>query len=341
MKNTRARSSLLAAAAAFVVGTMAVEAEAGKKVTIKLGTLAPESSPWFNAVKRMGQRWKEASGGAVDLKIYPGGVAGDEGDMIRKVRVGQLHAATITGVGLGRITRASMALQVPMMIQSYEELDYVRDRLSPKIAEEIEKGGFVVLNWGDAGWVHFFSRQPASTPDEFRKQKMFLWSGDPESEKAWKAALFKPVPMSATDVLSGLQTGLIDWFGTTPLYALTSQWFGLAPHMYALNWAPLNGATVVSKAEWEKIDPALRPKLLEIAREEGEKLKGEVRRLGDDAKKAMRDRGLKVTEPTPEQIVEWQKTAEMAYPVVRAEVVPAAFFDEVQRLTREYRAQKK
>jgi TRAP-type C4-dicarboxylate transport system substrate-binding protein len=332
----------VAVSLSLIAAAVAAPREAqAKKVTIKLGTLAPEGSPWFNAVKRMGERWSQASNGEVVLKVFPGGVAGDESDMLRKMRIGQLHAATVTNIGLARITRASLALQVPMMLESYEELDHVRAALRPKIEAELAAGGFVALNWSDAGWVHFFSKQPASGPDAIRKMKMLTWSGDAEAEKAWKAAGFGVVPLSATDVLSSLQTGIIDAFAAAPIFALSSQWFGLAKHMVRVNWAPLNGATVIDRKEWEKIDPALRTKLMQIAVEEGERTKAEVRKLGDDAVKAMRDRGLKVTEPSPADVAAWRKAAESAYPVIRGEAVPAAFFDDAQRLAREYRAGKK
>lgn len=338
MKPSRlASTSLILAAALFA----APSAHAEKDLKIKLGTMAPEGSPWFNSLQRMAQRWKEVSGGKVTVKVYPGGVAGDEGDMVRKIRIGQLHAATVTGVGLGRIHRATYALQLPMAMQSYEELDYVRDRLGPEIAGELEKGGVVVLSWGDAGWVHFFSKTPANTPAELRKLKMFLWSGDPEAEAAWRAAQFNPVPMSATDVMSGLQTGLIEWYGTTALFAMTSQWANQTPNMVKINWAPLNGATVISKSEWDKVDPALKPKLLEIAKEEGDKLKLEIRKLGEDAVATLKDKNMKVYEPTPADVAEWQKVAEAAYPKIRGPVVPEHYFDEVLRLAKEYRAQKK
>lgn len=316
------------------------EADA-KEIKIKLGTLAPEGSPWHNIIKRMGQRMKEASGGTVTLTTFAGGVAGDEGDMVRKMRVGQLHAATITGIGLSRVTRASIALQIPMMIESYEELDYIRDKIGPKIAAEMEKNGFVVLNWGDAGWVHFFSKTPAKLPDDYRKQKMFIWSGDPESVNAYKSIKFTVVPLSATDVLSGLKTGLVDWFATTPLYAETSQWFTVCNQMLKLNWTPLNGATIVSKAKWNEIEPGLREKLKVIALEEGAALNKEVRTFGDRSIKAMVDRGLKVIEPDAKVVDEWRKLAASAHPEIRGKVVPEEYFDEVARLSKEYRAKKK
>jgi TRAP-type transport system periplasmic protein len=329
-------TALSIAALAALPGTASA-----KDVKIKLGTLAPEGSPWHNIVKRMGQKMKEMSGGKVTLVIYAGGVAGDEGEMVRKMRLGQLHAATITNIGLSKITRASIALQVPMMIQSYEELDYVRDHIGPKLAVEIEKNGFVVLSWGDAGWVHFFSKEPAVHPDDFKKLKFFVWNGDPESENAWKKAGFRTVPLSSTDVLSSLSSGLVDSFSTTPLYAETGQWYTHAKYMVAINWTPLNGATIVTKKQWEEIDPELRTKLSAIAKEEGVALNEEVRRIGDKSIKAMTDRGLKVTVPDQKTIEEWQKTAESAYSEIRGKVVPEEYFDEVQRLVKEYREQHK
>jgi TRAP-type C4-dicarboxylate transport system substrate-binding protein len=334
------KRSILCCVLAALAGTGALSERAeAKEVKIKLGTLAPEGSPWHNIIKRMGQRMKDMSGGKVNLVIYPGGVAGDEGDMVRKMRVGQLHAATITNIGLSRITRATVALQLPMTIQSYEELDYVRDKIGPKIAKEIEKQGFVVLNWGDAGWVHFFSKAQAQTPDDFRKLKLYVWNGDPESERAWKVARFNTVPLSSSDVMASLSSGMVDCYGTTPLFAETSQWFTSTKYMVALNWTPLNGATIVTKKQWEEIEPDLREKLLAVAVEEGKALNAEVRRLDDKSIKAMVERGLKVLTPDQKVVDDWQKTAEMAYPEIRGKVVPAEYFDEVLQLVKEYRAQ--
>jgi TRAP-type C4-dicarboxylate transport system substrate-binding protein len=133
---------------------------------------------------------------------------------------------------------------------------------------------------------------------------------------------------------------MIEAFGTTPLFALSTQWFGLAKNMVALNWTPLNGALIVTKKQWEKIDPALRPELMKIARDEGAKLKQEVRGLDDKAIKAMKDRGLTVVEPTPEVIEQWRKVAELAYPDIRGAVVPEEYFDAVKKYAEEYRTKK-
>lgn len=325
----------------LALGLAFAPAASAKGLQIKLGTMAPEGSVWHQTLLRMKDRWQEASGGVVQLRVYPGGVAGDEGDMVRKMKVGQLHAASLTGVGMGKIHRSTISLQVPMMIESWDELDYVRGKMSDSIAQALEKEGFVVLNWGDVGWVHHFSKTPAVSPDDFRKLKYFVWTGDPESEKAWRQASFQAVPLSSTDVMSSLQTGMVEAFGAAPLFALSSQWFGLAKHMVRVNWTPLNGATLVSKAQWEKIDPAVRAKLLEIAREEGEKLKNEVRTLNEKAVTAMKDRGLSVVEPDAKVVAAWKQVAEVAYPGIRGSVVPEEYFDMVKKYVEEYRQKKK
>lgn len=331
-----------ASSVALLVAVMASSpssAEA-KKTRIKLGTLAPRGSKWFQSIEKMGRRWKEASKGQVQLKVYPGGIAGDEDDVIRKMRIGQLHAATLTNLGLGSIDRSTIALQIPMMFRSYEELDYVRDRIGPKLAESLAEKGFIVLEWGDAGWVHFFSKKKSITPDEMRSQKMYVWSGDPQSEVAWRAAGFDVIPTANSDVLQGLQTGRLEAFAIVPLYALASQWFALAPNMLALKWAPLSGATVVSKKAWDKLDPELQATLKQITIEESKASRQEIRSLGDEALKAMTDRGLKVFEPDSATIAVWRKTAENAYPTIKGKIVPAPIFEEIQKLLAEYRASK-
>src|SRR5262249_42554468 len=152
---------------------------------------------------------------------------------------------------------------------------------------------------------------------------------------------FRTVPLSSTDVLSSLSSGLIESFSAAPLYAETGQLYTHAKNMVAINWTPLNGATIVLKKQWEEIEPDLRTKLLAVAKEEGLALNEEVRKIGDKSIKAMTDRGLKVTIPDAKVIDEWQKTAESAYSEIRGKVVPEEYFDEVQRLAKEYREQHK
>ena len=307
-------------------------------VVIKMATVAPEGTSWHQILKAMGEKWRQAPAGGVTLRIYPGGVLGDEPDAVRKMRVGQIQAAALTSVGLADIDEAVAAFEIPMMFRSYDELDYVRARIRPMLERRLEAKGFMVLNWGDAGWVMFFAKEPFLRPDDLKRMKLFTWAGDNHAIDLWKASGFRPVPLATTDVLPGLQTGLIEAFDTTPLFAVSSQWFGLARHMLDVKWAPLVGATVMTKKAWDRIPPAARDTVLLAAAEAGERLQGEIRLENEKAIEAMRKRGLTVHAVTVEIEAEWRRSAEQAYPQIRGTIVPPDMFDEVKRLCEAYRA---
>ena len=319
------------------VATLPIPALSAPMV-IKMATLAPEGSSWYRVLQDMGDQWKKVSGGTITLRIYPGGVAGDEDAMIRKMRIGQIQAAAITGIGLAYLDRAFYALHIPMMYSSDEEFDYVRDKYAPVLEKRMEEKGFIVLNWGDAGWVHFFSKTPVVTPEEAKALKLFMWAGDTNLVQLYKETGFHPIPLSSADLLPGLQTGMVDGFSSTPLASLAFQWFGLAPNMADLRYAPLTGATIIEKKAWERIPAALRPKLMEASRDGGRKLRTEIRRLNQEALAVMVKNGLKVNKVPPETQARWQKMVENVYPQVRGKIMPVEAFDAVKKYRDEYRA---
>jgi TRAP-type C4-dicarboxylate transport system substrate-binding protein len=308
------------------------------QTVIKMGTLAPEGSPWHQGLQTMGERWRKTSGGQVKLVIYPGGVLGDEPDMVNKMRIGQIQAAGLSGAGLSGIEPGVMALQIPMMFDSYEELDYVRERVAPSLEKMMEARGYLVLNWGDVGWVHFFTIRPATSLAEMRGMKLFTWAGDNDTLELWKANGFRAVPLAATDILTGLQTGLIEAVPTTPLYALLNQSFGVAHNMIDVKWAPLIGATVISRRAWDSLPASQRGDMMTAAREAGVGLRGGIRKMGDEAVATMQKRRLQVIHVDSAVLAEWRREAEGVYPKLRGHQIPAELFDEVLKLRDEYRA---
>jgi TRAP-type C4-dicarboxylate transport system substrate-binding protein len=306
---------------------------------IKLATLAPRDSTWYRILEKMGERWRQASGGRVQLRIFAG-TQGDESDIMRKIRVGQLHAAAVTTVGLGTIDPSTQALHIPLAFRSQEELDFVQSQIQGRMEKTLADKGFVVLNWGETGWIRFFTKAPVASPADLKKLKIFVWSSGKSSDDIWKDNGFQPVSLAATDILPSLKTGMISAIQAPPILALSNQWFGLASYMTDLPWAPLTGATIVSKATWEQIPQELRPQLAAIAREAGVEMQKEVRSLEQQAISEMAKRGLHVVTVPPEAEREWQKTVEAIYPRLRGDFVPAAEFDEVMKLRNEYRASK-
>lgn len=307
-------------------------------VTLKLGTLAPEGSAWDNIMEDMGQQWKAAG---VKLQIYPGGVLGDEPDMVSKMRIGQIQAGVFTVVGLAQIDKGVQALSVPMMYKSYAESDYVRKKMQPVLEKRLLAKGFKVLNWGEAGWVCFFGKDPILTPDDLRKAKFFVWGDDTDTMNIWKSAGFSPIPLSATDILPNLQTGLINAFDTTPISALSFQWFALAKNMTNMRWAPLVGATVITTKAWDKIPLAARPAVMKAAEEAGVRFKDEIRKGDEKAVDTMKEHGLVVHEITPEQYDQWEKLFTSVYPQISGTVIPKDMMDMAMQYRDEYRAAHK
>ncbi len=337
-RNAIAKATLLSAMCLTLASTFSSLA-ADAPVRVRLGTLVPKGSSYFNHLQAMGEQWRQASGGAVTLTIYPDGTMGGEADMVRRMRVGQLQAGMLTAVGLSEIEPAVTGLQnLPMAFRSLEEVDYIGEKLRPMLEQRLRDKGFIVLFWGDAGWVHFFSKERLVRPDDLKKMKLFSWAGNADQVEIYKASGFNPVPLETLDILPNLQTGLINAVPLPPFVALASQVDGPAPHMLDLNWAPLVGATVISRKTWDAIPAAAREQMTKAAQEAGRKIKADSRRESTESVEAMQKRGLKVQKITPEIEAAWREAAEAVYPKIRGKLVPADIFDEVVKLLKESRA---
>ena len=330
--------TLALVAAAAVTGVAPVPATAQGRVLVKMASPVPEGSVWHRILKEMEQEWLAASGGRVRLRIYPGQTAGDDPVVITKIRLGTLHAALLAGVG--NVVPSVYALQVPMMYHSYDEVDYVLEKMSPRLEADFEKEGLVVLNWTDAGWVKFFTREPAASPDDIKRLKLFAWQGDNEVIETYKAAGFNPIPLPSTEVSTALQTGLVTAMPAPPQAAVIMQWYKHAQYMTDVDWAVLIGAMVISKKTWDRIPADLRPALREAARKAGRKLRDDTRANGPRDTEAMTKRGLEVISPSEAQTAAWRKAVEDAYPRIRGGVIPADAFDEARRLLQEYRSRQ-
>jgi TRAP-type transport system periplasmic protein len=314
---------LLAAALALATSTASAQ-----EVVVKLGTLAPNGSTWHKLLQEMGEKWAQASGGKVKLRIYAGGAQGSEGDMVRKMGVGQLQAASITTVGMHDLAKEPQALSAPGVIDTGADFEAVFAKVEPKLAAILESKGYVPVQWSQVGPIRIFCSKPYKSAAEIGDAKMFAWDGDPASVEAWKTAGFRPVVLSSTDIVPSLQTGMINCIANAPLYVLTARLFERAPNMLDTSWGYLFGATLVKKDTWDKIPADLRPKLLQIAREIAKKGDADVKRANDEAIAAMKKQGLNVVAVDE---ASFRAAKEKAWPVVRGRVVPADFFDEVVR----------
>jgi TRAP-type C4-dicarboxylate transport system substrate-binding protein len=296
------------------------------QVTVKLATLAPAGSAWHDLLRELGQRWETLSAGQVRLRIYPGGAQGSEGDVLRKLQVGQLQAAALTNIGLHDIVAEPQALTVPLLFRGEAEMACAFERIRPRLDAALAAHGLVTVQWTEVGPLALYCNAPHATPAELAGARIFAAEGDPGVAEAWRRAGLRPVVLSASDIPPALMTGMIDCLNNVPLYALSTHTFERTRYLIGLPWGFMMGALVVRRDTWEQIPEALRPALLEAARGVGLRIDAEVRRLNADAVEVMRRQGLVQVQVDPEA---WRPALERSWGALRGPVIPEAFFDEV------------
>lgn len=315
---------------AIALGAMnlAPSEAAARTVKIKLATVAPKGTAFFRIIEELGQEWKTLSDGQVQLKIYPGGIAGDEIEVVRKMRLGTLQGGLITAIGLSEIDRAVNAFGLPMAYSSPAALDFVRERMAPGLEALYAEKGFVILAWAEAGWVRFLSVKPIVVPADAHALKMYISAGFPEMVDVWRSGGFKPVPLPSTEITTGLQTGLIEAVPTTAQATMMMRWYTHARYLTDNPWAPLVGALVIDRKAWHAIDPALRVKLQAAARKAGARLRAQVRETDRKAVEEMKAKGLQVSRSDPAIIEQWREMVKGMSGKLRGALAPPAAYDE-------------
>ena len=311
---------------------MVSEFAAARKTIIKMATLAPEGTPWHALIAKMGERWSEETNGNVRLRIYPGGIVGDERDMIRKMRIGQIHGAAISAEGLSEVNPQYTYCFIPLFFQGYDDIDFIRNQIKDDLISGAEKNGVKVLTMVDVGWVYWFTKDRVITPDDLKSQKIWTWAGDYKTAKLWDEAGFNAIPLSVPDVHSSLQTGLVNAMAFPPLYVAANQYFGITSNMLNMKWGILTAALVVDLKIWKRIKPKYQNIMQKVSDEIGLEYQLNNRKEEDDAVEVMKEYGLQVNDLSPEQLSEWNMLVESMYPLIRGNIVQEEIFDRVLKL---------
>jgi len=298
-------------------------------VTVKIGSIAPAKSPWDKALRELGREWKAISGGQVRVKVYPGGIAGSEDDMIRKMKVGTLGGAVFTNRGLTKIYSDYYVLNVPFIFASDEEFRYVIEKMEPFFEKGIEKRGYKVIIWSMAGWIHFFTKNKVEYPDDLKKHKLSFATGEPELEQVWKKSGYQVIPNDISDLMMGLQSGMVNAFYLPPLVTASGQYFPLAPNMLSLKIAPIYGGIVLSNKIWKKIPEKFREKFLSVAQKISKKLQTKTQTLELDAVKTMQKHGLKINSLPKGGIIKWREAMRKGMDSLINNVFSKEIYDKV------------
>jgi TRAP-type C4-dicarboxylate transport system substrate-binding protein len=284
----------------FRIGVLSLllAGQASAATVIKLATLAPEGSTWMNVLGDLSKDLEKQSEGRLKFKFYAGGVSGDEKDVVKKIRIGQLHGAGFTGVGLGEVAPETRLLDAPWLFRSRAELEAVRAKFSKELDAAVEKGGFVLLGWTDLGSVYVFSKNPIASPEDMKREKMWVWEGDPIAQAAFKALGVNPIPLSVVDVMQSLQTGMINAVYGPPLGVVALQWHSKLKHIYPVPLAESTGAVLVSKKFFDSLPEDQRKLLLEVSAKHLKRLNEMTNAENDKALEALKKQGLSLA-PDP------------------------------------------
>ena len=284
----------LALAAAPSSAQKPAKAPAKAQVEIKFATLAPDGSTWMKAMRKVDEDVRARTSNRLGFKFYPGGVQGDEKDVIRKMRNGQIHAAGFTGFGLGAIVPETRVLELPFMFESIEELDHVRRETNAYYEKAFAAKDYALLGWTDVGFVFLYTKTPVQKVVDMPKVKWWIWSGDQLAEIFYKAFNISPVPLAAPDVLTSLQTGVVDGVYASPLACVALQWCTRVKYMSDVPITHGISAVVTTEKSLAGVSAADRAILLEIMQRELAALTSKTRTQNEEAIAEIKKEGVQV-----------------------------------------------
>jgi TRAP-type C4-dicarboxylate transport system substrate-binding protein len=327
--------------AAVLAVALAVPCPAGAQRTLKFATLAPEGSSWMKLFHEWDKAVQKRTHGRVKLKFQPGAIAGDERDMVRLMRQGRVQGAALTGQGVGLIQPDVRVLELPFLVRTDAELDHLRAVMGDQLRRRVEERGFVVLAWGDAGWIHVFSEKALHTRAEFQRAKVWAWTDDPIVRAMLQAFGVNGVPLGVPDVLPALTTGQIDVVYGSPLTTLSIGWYRKVKHMIDTPLVYATGAVVISKRELEKLEPEDQQSVLETARTMEAKLLRTVREGNVAAMVQLRKAGIQTVKLQPSVVAEYQNDSLKVWKQLAGTVYSRELLEQVTRALVAFRSGKR
>jgi TRAP-type C4-dicarboxylate transport system substrate-binding protein len=306
----------------------------------RIGSAAPENSPWGRTLNRLAAEWQRISDGRVRVQVFHNSIAGDEADMVRKMRIGQLQSVVLTSTALSSFSDGVMTLSMPLLIRTQDEYDYVFDQVREDLEAQIADDGFRVLTWSTAGWIYVFSKNPVRTPRELQGLKLAASPEEMELVRAYQLMGYQPIPISYSERLAALANGMVNAYMTVPLLAAGFQWFGATPNMLDLRIGPAPGAILLSERAYRRLPSDVRDEMIARAREIASGLDEDILQLEQEAIDTMVDYGLNIVEPTQDEIELWIQELEDSYDVTLGLVFDEALYRRIDGLLDDYRSER-
>jgi len=305
---------------------------------LKIATVAPDGSFWMKEMHKAADEIEGITGGRVKLRLYPGGTMGNDQAVLRKMRIGQLQGGMVTGQTLAEITKDLQAYGLPFLFRSYEEVDAVRKEIDPRLLEALQSRGYISFGLIEGGFVYILSNNPARSIEEFKGKKAWAPEGDKIAEAIYKAGGISPVSLPLSDVLTGLQTGLIDTVAGPPVAAVALQWFTRSKYLTDLPILYSYGSIIVSSRAFAKLSPEDRKSVQNILSKTSERLNERTRSDNLEARKALQKQGIKFVSVDSEALSQWRKIAVDATKRLKKDgEVPSRLLDEIEKILVDFR----
>jgi TRAP-type C4-dicarboxylate transport system substrate-binding protein len=325
----------------FFLHSNHAEAERNPKILIKMATLASKNSTMADVLKKADKEVRERSNNEVGFRVYYGGIQGDEKEALQKIKFRQLHGGMFTAAGLYRIVPDVHILSIPYLFRNYEEVEYVRGQIKDELEKLFYKKGYVILSWGDAGFVYQFSKVPITSSQVAKRQKFWQWGDDPVGVAMFEAMGVTPVSLSIADVMTSLSTRLIDAAGSTPGTAVALRWYTKFRYMSEYPSICVQGALMIRKDQWDKISPATQRLIKQLTQEYYDEYVQGQRKDDERAIGLLKGAGIKIV-----RVSDKEKKANLAFSLYISGKVSRAlvgklysqeFLDKVLGLLAEYR----
>jgi len=325
----------------LMFGVLSTGTTHAQEYEIKFATVAPEGSAWMKVMREFDKTVREESNGRLGFRIYPGGSQGDEPDVLRRIRTGQLNGGGFTGVGLGAIAPKVRILDSPFLFRTYDEVDLIYEKFGEQFRGEFYDNGYVLLGWAEVGFVYVFSNVPVERPEDMRGVKMWMWEGDPVAQATFKALNVNPIPLSVTEVMTSLQTRMIDAVYTPPMAALALQWFTRVRYMLDLPIADSAGAVLVSRRFFDRLPEDLQEILLRNGEKYMSRLTEKSREENRQSIDIIEEAGVEILDrPPQEEIARYEEMGKQARRELVGKLYSKEFLESVESVIEEYRSQK-
>ena len=308
-------------------------------VTIKIATIAPESSSWMKDMKAGARSIEQHTEGRVKFKFYGGGVQGNDKQVQRKMRTGQLHGGAFSSGGMNRFQKDADIFALPMMFRSIEEARYIRGEMEAEVRQRLEDAGYVNFGIAAAGFAYMMMNKPAQTLSDLKGRKVWVPEGDRVGFAALRELGVAPVVMPITDVMTGLQTELLDSVTAPPVGAVVFQWHTQLKYIADVPIAYVYGALLVDKRVFDKVSPEDQA----VVREVMEGIYRKFDRYGvsdnEEAMQALLESGLEAVHAQEHEVEQWRETVAGSHRKLGGEgVFDLALYERIQSLLTEYRA---